>query len=154
MPEFPLRCRVAGLPTTKGHKTSGTRKDGTRFLRETGGDALKTWMANLTDGMKAMMADAGAEPLDVPVFLRVTFFMPWMKDMRKAPPYPTARSSKYSGDLDTLERSVGDAGTAAGVWTDDSLIVGAMSWKRWAPEGEPGGAQIQVWPASMIDQKG
>ena len=139
MSEFPLRCRVAGWPKTKGHKTAGTRKDGTAFMREAG-KHLKPWMDNLTDGMKAMMADAGAEPLDVPVFLRVTFFIPRMKGKTDLV-YPTSQSGPYSG-------------TAAKVWTDDSLIVGAMSWKRWAPEGEPGGAQIQVWPASMIDKKG
>jgi Holliday junction resolvase RusA-like endonuclease len=152
VPEFPLRCRVAGWPKTKGHKTAGVRGDGTAFMREAG-KHLKPWMANLTDGLKEMMAAAGAEPLDVPVFLRVTFFIPRMKGKTDLE-YPTAQAGPYSGDLDTLERSVGDAGTAAGVWTDDSLIVGAMSWKRWAPEGEPGGAQIQVWPASMIDRKG
>lgn len=162
MPEYPLRCRVAGWPATKGHKTSGTRKNGTRYVRETGGAKLEDWLANLQDGMRAMMEEAGAEPLDVPVFYRVTFLFPWTQALTRTwqktgefdPPYPIGKTGDYAGDLDTLLRGIGDAGSKAGVWRDDCLIVGGLPWKRWAPEGESSGAQIQVWPASMIDTKG
>lgn len=152
MPEYPLRCRVAGLPTTKGHKTSGTARTGIRFVRESGGKKLEDWLANCQDGLRLMMEDAGADPLDVPVFYRVTFLFP--RPLKLTRTYPTGKTGKYAGDLDTLLRSVGDAGSKAGVWVDDSLIAGCLAWKRWAPEGELGGAQIQVWPASMIDTKG
>ncbi len=152
VPEYPLRCRVAGHPTTKGHKTSGTTRAGRRFVRESGGDKLKDWLANLNDGMRQMMEEVQADPLGVPVVCRVTFLFP--RPLKLTRPYPTGKTGDYAGDLDTLLRAVGDAGSKAGVWADDSLIAGALAWKRWAPEGEPGGAQIQVWPASMIDREG
>jgi crossover junction endodeoxyribonuclease RusA len=51
-------------------------------------------------------------------------------------------------DYDKLARAINDALTYAGVYSDDSRIVEAHEYKRWADSENPPGARIAVWRMS------
>ena len=50
--------------------------------------------------------------------------------------------------MDNLAKSVMDALTSAGIWTDDALVETLVVRKRWAVPGEIEGFRISLEPCS------
>jgi crossover junction endodeoxyribonuclease RusA len=93
----------------------------------------------------------GRRPVDAPIRLTVRFIFRRPKSHKtgtgnmsaegKRSAYPATRSI---GDLDKLERAIGDALTGV-IWTDDARIVQKISTKVW---GDQPGVELLVEPAS------
>jgi len=81
------------------------------------------------------------DPISEAVVLRIEIMLERPKSARKRL-LPTVKP-----DLDNYEKSVMDACTEAGIWTDDSLVTTKFSCKRYADERGPGIA-IAVWAES------
>jgi len=86
----------------------------------------------------AQVALDGALPLDGPVGLALSFYLPRPKSAPKRITEPAKLP-----DLDKLVRALGDALTAAGVWHDDAQVVRVLARKAFAggihdPEGASG----------------
>lgn len=56
------------------------------------------------------------------------------------------------GDEDKLRRNVLDALTQAHVITDDAMVVGGQTWKRWTQRDEWAGVLIVVRPARSVQR--
>jgi Holliday junction resolvase RusA-like endonuclease len=80
--------------------------------------------------------------LDAPVEVRTVYFFQRDQEDMSDQPYPVAITT---GDLDKLDRNVGDALTMSGLIKDDKLIVHGPRGKFWAAQA---GAQIMVLRAS------
>lgn len=76
--------------------------------------------------------------LEMPVELRVVYFFRREDEDMPTEPRPTAITV---GDLDKLDRNIGDALTSSGLIRDDKFIVRIMSEKRWGPQA---GAQVTL----------
>ena len=75
-------------------------------------------------------------PIDAPVKVTAEFVMPRPK--RLVNPYP------YQGDLDKMQRGIGDALEQSGVLANDSRIVAWVATKRYAQPDEQPGAHIHI----------
>jgi crossover junction endodeoxyribonuclease RusA len=141
-----LQFEVPGIPEPQGSKDAH-HHGGRTWVTETNKN-LKPWRAAVTSAARDAM-DPGFEPFVGPMRLTVTFSFP-----RPAGHFGTGRNagqlkesaprwvtSQRCGDLDKLIRGIGDALTAAGVWTDDSLVVSVMAMKGYAARP---GAFIEV----------
>lgn len=73
-------------------------------------------------------------PLEGPVRVNLTFYMPRPKSAKKSVLYPAGRP-----DRDKLERAVMDALTNAGVWKDDGQVVDGRTVKMYAGGRHPDG---------------
>lgn len=71
----------------------------------------------------------GHVPIEGPVLLEITFYLPRPRAARDRP-YPHKGGP---GDVDKLVRAVGDAITTSGLWKDDSQVVDLIARKRYAP---------------------
>lgn len=136
---FPFR--VEGIPAPQGSKTAFRR--GNRCVLVETSKKLPAWreacMAEFKNGAKAY----GLEPIDAPVCVRVEFLMP-------RPKKPT-NNYPYVGDLDKLQRGVGDALEQSGVVKNDSRIVEWRATKRYAEPGEEPGAIIEAFVVRLND---
>jgi crossover junction endodeoxyribonuclease RusA len=113
---------------------------------------LIPWRETVAKTAAAAAARQDWNPLDAPVRLRATFYLPRPKHHHTtrgilraaAPTWPAKRP-----DLDHLLRAIGDALTGIG-WHDDSQIVQVRGAKRFcAPDAamqEPG-VVIEIHPA-------
>lgn len=98
---------------------------------------LKAWMRTIE--LVAGRVHRG-EPIDAPVVVEATFYMPRPKRPRWALP-------ATKPDTDKLQRSIGDGLERAGVLKNDSRIVAWASRKCYADARHPLGARIKVWSA-------
>jgi Holliday junction resolvase RusA-like endonuclease len=81
------------------------------------------------------------DPISEPVILCIEVMLDRPKSARKRL-LPSVKP-----DLDNLEKSVMDACTEAGIWTDDALVTTKHSCKRYADE-RGAGIRIAVWAES------
>lgn len=130
-----LVVSVAGRPAPQGSKKLGAAGQ----MREQSA-YLPAWRAAVKravyEAYKAAGLPADALPLfRGPVAVGVTFRLDTGQRVDSAP------------DLDKLLRSTWDALTAARVWEDDGRCVFVVAGKRAAREGEPTGADIEIWTA-------
>lgn len=94
---------------------------------------LKPWRDKCIQVMRLQNKRA---PIDAPVKVVAEFVMPRPK--RIVNPYP------YQGDLDKLQRCMGDAMEQSGVLTNDSRIIHWIATKRYAKPDEQPGAHIHI----------
>ena len=128
-----------GLPAPGGSKTTGVRKNGQRFVRDSSQRAAP-WKAHVA---RAAVEAMGERPLlEGPLLLRVTFTIDrplrhfGARGLRpSAPPRPIVRP-----DLTKLLRPVEDALTGI-VWHDDAQVVVQLAEKRY---GNPVGVHVVV----------
>lgn len=135
---------VYGESKPAGSKTTGTTKDGRRFVRDSN-PASKEWKR-----MVAYAAGGAAEGRELvrgPIKVQMDFYRPrpgahfGKKGVRpSAPPYPITRP-----DLLKLARAVEDAMTGI-IYADDSQIVVEVLTKRF---GEP--ARVDVLISQLPD---
>lgn len=116
---------VNGTPVPQGSK----RHVGRGVLIESSKD-LKPWRQKITAEAKEalMYQDDAWEPgFDGPVDAFFTFYLPRPLTVPKnRRGYPSVRP-----DLDKLSRAICDALTDAGVWKDDSQVVGLFATKDY-----------------------
>lgn len=134
-----LSFTVYGVAQPAGSKTTGQRKDGRRFVRDSAKRSAP-WKLQVADA--AGKAVNGSGLLDGPLELSVIFTVPRPKShygarglRPSAPAYPTVRP-----DVTKLLRAIEDACTGI-VWRDDAQVVEQHAVKRY---GEPASAFVTV----------
>jgi hypothetical protein len=151
---LPLRVWVAGRARTKGSlKVVGRRANGSAVLGEQVAGS-KAWRSAVVEtAVRALGGRFGPggpvlpyEPLSGPVLavLWVRLPRPARRSDVEAHPFPVEITD---GDLDKLQRNVGDALVDAGVLKDDKLIVEWRARKDFAPSPLDAGALIELHPA-------
>lgn len=124
-----LFFRVTGMPTPQGSKTAfavKSKSGGYRAVMTEANKKLPAWRLAVREAaQQAMLSNMQGEPIDVPVKVSVTFFMP----KPAKPKWATYPASKP--DLDKLIRGVFDSLTHAGAWRDDALAVQITAKKLW-----------------------
>ncbi len=156
-----LSVVVHGTPGAQGSKRGFVAR-GRVVMVETN-VRTKSWRSDvkaaaetaITEWEQHRPLDAGVartwKPLNGPVAVIVTFQFARPashcgtgrnadKLRANAPLYPTGNH----GDVEKLVRATHDALTAAGVWTDDKLVVHLNALKRWCQDGERPGASIRI----------
>lgn len=130
---------VYGIAAPGGSKTSGTTKDGRRFVRDSSRRAAP-WKRDVAQVAGKLM---GEQPLlEGPLGLVVTFYLPRPKShygarglKPSAPPWPIVRP-----DTTKLLRPLEDALTGI-VWRDDSQVVVQEAGRVY---GEPARCEVFV----------
>lgn len=145
-PAIPHVITVYGDPKTQGSKRRGA--DGHMFEATRG---LAGWRATLHAAATAAIA-ADPPPADGPLIVEVTFTLRKpVRAPKKITTWPYRRS-RWSGDIDKLQRAVFDALSNAGVWVDDSRVVEVTARKVYPGEGidalDAPGVVIRIWPVN------
>jgi Holliday junction resolvase RusA-like endonuclease len=71
----------------------------------------------------------------IPVHVTATFVVTRPKTTKRLTP---------KGDIDNYQKSLLDALTDAGAWTDDTLVESITATKRFTREGEPAGIHFEI----------
>lgn len=144
---LPLRVWVPGRARTKG----SLRPQGRRLVEQVA--RSKDWRQQVAETVLrtygAVPGPTGFtrwwQPASGPVVASLTVWLPRPAALRAdAGPRWDWPISIYDGDLDKLQRNIGDALTDTGVIADDSLIVGWTAWKLWAATATGAGALIEL----------
>lgn len=127
---FPLHIR--GIPAPQGSKSVTRRGVMFEANKKTG-----AWREAMRRAFVAALEPYGDawEPLDGPLEVSVTFFMP--RPQRPRWPLPAVKP-----DADKLMRALGDALTDSGVIRDDARITTLHVRKRYATALQPPGVTI------------
>lgn len=143
-----LSFTVYGVAAPAGSKTSGQRKDGSRFVRDSSRRAAP-WKHDVANAAAVAAGEAEHRVsfgvlLDGPLALYVRFVIPrpkghyGVRGLRpSAPAHPTTRP-----DITKLLRAVEDALTGI-VWRDDAQVVEQRASKVY---GEPARCEIAISP--------
>jgi Holliday junction resolvase RusA-like endonuclease len=138
-----LHISVEGVPVGQGSKTAIPGKDGRRPHVINAGTsasrkAHKVWRQAVHDACAFWLIQHPMEPLDEPVSVRLSFWMPVTAD-----PYRTLHST--TPDPDKLARAVLDSLESSGVLKNDSRVWKLDVEKVYA-RGVPPGCSIEVVP--------
>lgn len=140
--------QVYGIPKPQGSmraiafKRKGSEKWSAANVQggsDEGREALASWRGLMSHG--AIKAMRGAAPIarEVPVCLRLTFYVPRPKSKpRHKFPYPTTKP-----DVDKLLRAALDAFSGV-IYEDDSQIIGPYPRKLYADD-RAAGLDVEVW---------
>lgn len=146
-----LNINVTGIPTPQGSK-KGFVINGRAVIVDDNKRPLKNWRQDVRIAALAAISDhANWTPLDGPVFLEATFYMP-----RPAGHYGSGRNAHVlkpsapthpdrKPDLDKLLRSTLDALGEAGCWRDDARVTHITATKEYADD-VPVGASLVIAP--------
>jgi Holliday junction resolvase RusA-like endonuclease len=133
----PLTFFVAGQPVPQGSHIAQATKDGKAYLRESNGERLRPWRAEVKRVAKEAMA--GRTKFVGPLVVVLTFALERPKSHEGGPTWPAT-----APDQDKLARAVNDSMTKT-VYYDDGQIVSSSVRKVWAGydvEYPPG---VLVW---------
>ena len=138
----PLAFTVYGTPIPKGSTKAFVPKGWKRAIVTSDNPRTKPWQEAVMHA--AIEAIASSPPLEGAVFLSLRFYLPRPKS---APRRVTMATKKP--DLDKLVRAVKDGLTRAGVYRDDSQVVGLGARKdfagwSWDPMGLNGIPRAEV----------
>ncbi|HLP97629.1 MAG TPA: RusA family crossover junction endodeoxyribonuclease [Sideroxyarcus sp.] len=123
-----IRLRVYGDPAPQGSK----RHVGNGRMVEAS-KKVGPWRKAVSEAVDGL---ALFEPLDGPLEVDVTFYVPRPRSVKRMLPH-------VPPDLDKLLRGLFDALTIAGVWVDDSLVVRVYAAEFYA-DIEPPGCEVSV----------
>jgi crossover junction endodeoxyribonuclease RusA len=126
-----VRLIVYGIPIPQGSKTAFVVKGRAVVTDGKKGPALKEWRMAIAWEARKWLSETNTAPIDGPIKLAVTFYMPRPKSAPKRVLFPATRP-----DLDKLTRAVGDA-LAGIIYTEDSRIVDIVVSKRFAVNSAP-----------------
>jgi crossover junction endodeoxyribonuclease RusA len=129
-----MKLLVVGMPITQGNKKARV-VNGRAIMTEGWGKGpqnLKDWRNAIADAARAYLTEHNMPaPLDEPLALEATFYLPRPKTAPKTRLYPDKKP-----DCDKLCRAVGDA--LSGVaYVDDARIVTLRVHKRFAVDSPP-----------------
>lgn len=130
-----LKIRVFGVPAPQGSKNATVGKDGKAHMYEQSAKKLTPWRKAVADASSLVMD--GADPLDGPLFVDITFFMARPKSVKRD--YPSVFP-----DLDKITRGVYDSLKKGGAIADDARIVEGHGRKVYAVDGDAQGCLIMV----------
>jgi crossover junction endodeoxyribonuclease RusA len=137
---------VAGVPAPQGSKRAlGAGRPGGRIRLVESSTKVKPWRADVRAAFeRGVAAPRGRTEIEagVPLVVKIVFVMPRTKAMRNRPSADFPMVQKP--DVDKLQRAVLDALTSAGVYSDDSQVVGCYGFKRRGEPGEATGAMIHI----------
>jgi Holliday junction resolvase RusA-like endonuclease len=125
---------VPGLPAPKGSRSTGHRKDGSIYTRESS-KAAGPWSEAVA--LIARTRRPAGRTLLPPYAVALEFSMPC--GQRPKYDWPTR-----DGDLDKLVRAVLDGLTAADLLVDDRHVVSLVAEKGWAPRPGAEGVHVTV----------
>ena len=129
-----LSVFIAGHPAPQGSK----RHVGGGVMVESS-KKVKPWRSDIRSGL----LDGEGNPrayFDDAVHVHLEFVMPRpVSTPKRSTPHAVKKP-----DLDKLVRAVFDAIGSAGVWRDDSQVVGALATKRLAELGETAGCHVTI----------
>ena len=132
---------VDGKPEPQGSKTGYVVK-GRAVIADKNPKALKPWRRAIADAATVAQIEAGdTDPLVGPVQVALVFVLERPKTVKRE--HPTVRP-----DLDKLSRAVLDGLTTAGVYGDDSQVVGLVASKEY---GARAGVRVSV---AMLGKSG
>ncbi|UXE05395.1 RusA-like resolvase [Arthrobacter phage Renna12] len=140
---------AAGVPIPQGSKRIGRNRATKKPILIDDNDAvLKPWR-DLVAG-EARKAIGGAAPLDGPLGVDLTFYMPRPAGHYKADGVSLRASAPplwaaVKPDVDKLERAVFDSLTAGGLWVDDARACIARKSKQYADLPHQAGVYVAVW---------
>jgi Holliday junction resolvase RusA-like endonuclease len=127
-----VKLVVFGVPLPQGSKSAFVVKGRAVVTDGKKGPALREWRAAIGACARLWLSQNGMPaPLDCPVALKATFYMPRPKSTPKRVTRPATRP-----DLDKLTRSIGDALTKI-AYTEDSRIVEIHVRKEYAVASPP-----------------
>lgn len=128
-----LELYVLGVPAPQGSK----RHVGNGRMIEAS-KKVKPWREAVRRAVEQVIGgNPNYQPFGGPIRISVTFYVPKPLTIRRLLP-------TVPPDLDKLERGLLDALTIAGVWLDDAQVVEISSAKRYASDGRPSGAVMQI----------
>lgn len=143
-----MALHVPGRPRPKGSLKNTCRKDRKHTIRSEeqvkGSKAWKEYVAAYVQRW-ALQQYGRHLQVELPVELRVVYFFDRTREDRPKELYPVAMEI---GDLDKLDRNIGDALVSSGLIKDDQYIVRIESRKMW---GKAAGAQITLMQAPDPD---
>lgn len=144
VPQVILQAYVTGRPRSKGSLKTYCMKDRRHTIRAE--EQVKDsglWRKTVAAAVQRRGRELYGEDLrlEIPVELRAVYFFRREDEDRPGEAYPVAMGI---GDLDKLDRNIGDALTSSGIIKDDQYIVRIVSEKRWAAQGSPGGVQLTL----------
>jgi Holliday junction resolvase RusA-like endonuclease len=136
------RIIVFGSPAPQGSKKFvGTNKQGRGILVESS-KHVKPWRQDVVEAAKRAFS---GPPFDAPLRVRMVFTLPKPASAPKRKRTWPMRKP----DVSKLARSTEDALTTAGVWVDDSRVVGYDRLEKVYPNEDPEaldspGARIEI----------
>lgn len=155
-----LTLEVTGHPRPQGSKRAFVNpQTGRAIMTESSGKGLTTWRQDVkATALNATAGHPSWTAYDGPVAVTATYRFPRPKAhfrtganahllRDQAPTYATSRAV---GDIEKIARSTHDALTAAGVWTDDSLVADLRITKVYVAHGQLPGATITITPLNAV----
>jgi Holliday junction resolvase RusA-like endonuclease len=143
---------VYGVAAPKGSGKAIPNKNGGKPIWRPASKRTAPWEESV---VAAAVPYRPEEPLDGPLELWVTFYLPRPKSLPKHITEPTKRPDKSK-----LVRCLEDGLTRAGIWTDDARVVFTVSRKAFAagphdPQGSSGipRAEVKVREAQAVRQE-
>lgn len=150
----PLDIIVQGTPITKGSVQPWRTKHGKTVSVDA---RLQSWEAAIRGTAVSMMTASGLKPYDCPISITGEIRVPRTDKLHDLPAWQTAKTSG-GGDLDKLQRAIGDAlqttnsrypgRNREGVISNDSRIIHWQISKRYADETRPEGVYLTIRPIS------
>jgi len=135
-----LTFTVIGDPAPQGSK----RHVGHGVMIESS-KRVKPWREAVAAA--AFTARNGQPPLDGPLVLTVTFWLPKPASLSRR---VIALGPFRKPDLSKLVRSTEDALTTAGAIADDARIVRVVAEKRFTPVNGHAGAEVRIEPVAPV----
>jgi Holliday junction resolvase RusA-like endonuclease len=134
---------VGGIPAPQGSMRAMLIK-GKPVLVPGGSNAnkkaLKEWRGRIVYAVRDWLSHHHQEPLDEPLKIDLTFFMPMVESDRFRTRHATFP------DKDKLTRAVFDALTDSGLVKDDSRFFDIHTRALYALPGNDTGCRITIWP--------
>lgn len=128
-----VQFTVPGLAAPKGSRTTGQRKDGSRYTRESS-KRSKPWVESVI--LIARTKRPGGRTLEPPYDIALSFFLP-------RPDGPKYDWPVRDGDLDKLARGVLDGLTQGGLIVDDRHVTRLLA-EKWFADPAPVGVEIAI----------
>lgn len=144
-----LVITVMGKPAGQGSKRAVPHRSTGKIMMLEASKRTRPWKNLVRDAAQAAIVRYGWQKMTGPLCIKASFvFDPPATVRGLAREWPITRSS---GDLDKLVRAVLDALGEAGVYGDDSQVVGIQTFKHHSDSDdsplESAGLVVDIFPA-------